>query len=127
MELKYVKIKDDHLAHYGVKGMKWGHHNASVSKEFLEEKAYNSKKNSFVNGGKTFEEGRKEEQDRYEERSKAMLDAYNKRVDEMNREYNESVKDLLQFGPHKRLLKSAMTIIGNFYVKKIKKIFPFLK
>lgn len=24
MELKYVKFKDDHLAHHGVKGMKWG-------------------------------------------------------------------------------------------------------
>ena len=23
MDLKYVKIKDDHLAHYGVKGMRW--------------------------------------------------------------------------------------------------------
>lgn len=117
MELKYVKFKeDDHLAHYGVKGMKWGHHNASVSKEFLEEKSYNSKKNSFVNGGDT-----------YEERVKEMQDAYNTRVDEMNREYVEGVRDLLQFGPHKRLLKSAMTIIGNFYIKKIKKIFPFLK
>lgn len=24
MDLKYVKFKDEHLAHYGVKGMRWG-------------------------------------------------------------------------------------------------------